>query len=507
MNRLLVALVALALAITACAEAEPTPPNPDPETTVAAPTTSTPATTTTPPTTTTTAPPPPPRDVTALLGLGDSRYPELGNAGYDVDHYTIDLTFDPEPNTINALVSIDATATEPLDAFSVDFVGFEVTTVKVDDEAVSFDRLDEELIVRLPAPLAAGDGFVATIAYNGTPQPVLSQALPFEVGWRTDAAGTSYVVAEPDGGRSWLPLNDHPSDKATYTFLITVPEPLIAAANGTLQEQITDLGWSTWVWESVDPMASYLATVVIGDLAVVPDAASTAASGVVVRNVLPPDLAANIPGPLERQGEMMSFLAELFGPYPFDAYGIAVVEGFEAALENQTLSIFGRGFVEFPSFFETVLLHELAHQWFGNSVTPADWGDIWLNEGFATYAEWLWIEHTKGAAAYEATVNGERNRLALATDLRPPGNPAAEDLFSVSVYVWGGLTLHALRVEIGDDAFFETLRTYYATYENSIATTADFIAIAEAVSGSDLSDLFDQWLYSEAVPELPSTAG
>ncbi|MDJ0497748.1 MAG: M1 family metallopeptidase [Acidimicrobiia bacterium] len=504
MNRLLAAFLALALALTACAEAEPTAPDPQPETTAVAPTTSTLATTTT--TTTTTAPPPLPSDVTTRLGLGDSRYPELGNAGYDVAHYTIDLTFDPEVNTLSALVSIDATATEPIDAFSVDFVGFEVTAIKVNGEAVSFDRLGEELIIQLPAPLATGDDFVATIAYNGTPQPVLSQALPFEVGWRTDTAGTSYVVAEPDGGRSWLPLNDHPSDKATYTFLITVPEPLIAAANGTLQERITDLGWSTWVWESNDPMASYLATVVIGDLMVVPDETSTTESGVVVRNVLPRDLATDIPVPLERQGEMISFFAELFGPYPFEAYGIAVVGDFEAALENQTLSIFGRTFVEFPAFFETVLVHELAHQWFGNSVTPADWGDIWLNEGFATYAEWLWIEETRGAAAYQATVNGERNRLAL-VDLPPPGNPPAEDLFNASVYVWGGLTLHALRVEIGDDAFFETLRTYYATYENSIANTADFIAIAEAVSGADLTDLFDQWLYSAVVPELPSASG
>lgn len=505
MKRSFAMIIAVVLAVTACAEAEPADTIAPPESTAAPTSTSTAATTTT--TTTTTAPPPPASDVTGRLGLDDSLYPELGNAGYDVDHYTIDLTFDPEPDTINALVSIEATATEPISAFSLDFVGFETTSVKVNGEPVAYERVAGELIIRLDAPIASGDTFVAAVSYNGTPAPIPSQALPFEVGWRTDANGVRYVVAEPDGGRSWLPLNDHPSDKATYTFLITVPEPLIAAANGTLRERITDLGWSTWVWESTDPMASYLATVVIGDLELVPDEVSTAASGVAVRNVLPPDLAASTPVPLERQGEMISFFSELFGPYPFDAYGIAVVDGFEAALENQTLSIFGRGFVDFPAFFETVLVHELAHQWFGNSVTPADWGDIWLNEGFATYAEWLWIEDTKGAAALEATVRGERNQLALAAALQPPGDPAADDLFSVSVYVWGALTLHALRVEIGDDAFFETLRNYYATYAGSIATTADFIEVAEATSGADLSDLFDLWLYSETVPDLPSTAG
>ncbi len=509
MGRLLIprTLVAVMLAVvsSACADSDPMSTDAVPETTAPPVSTTEAATTTT--TTTTTAAPASPSDVTTLLGLGDSRYPELGNAGYDVAHYTVDLTFDPEPDTINALVTIDATASQPLDAFSLDFIGFEITSVEVNDMPAAFDRIDGELIIRPPATLANGDGFVTKIAYNGTPQPVLSQAVPFEVGWRTDGSGVRYVVAEPDGGRSWLPLNDHPSDKATYTFLITVPEPLIAAANGSLRERITDLGWSTWVWDSPHPMASYLATVVIGDLEIVIDEASTAAASVPVRNVLPSDLAAAPPVPLERQGEMITFFEELFGPYPFDEYGIAVVDGFEAALENQTLSIFGRGLVDFPSFFETVLVHELAHQWFGNSVTPADWGDIWLNEGFATYAEWLWIEHTRGPAALDATVRGERNRLALTADLRPPGNPAANDLFSVSVYVWGGLTLHALRLEVGDDAFFETLRTYYATFEDSVATTADFIAVAEAISGSDLSDLFDKWLYSATVPELTAPAG
>jgi len=311
------------------------------------------------------------------------------------------------------------------------------------------------------------------------------------------------VVAEPDGGRSWLPLNDHPSDKATYGFRITVPEPLIAAANGTLVERITDLGWSTWIWESPHPMASYLATVVIGELAIVEDQPATTASGVAIRNVLPPDLADSPPAALSSQGEMIAFFETVFGPYPFETYGIAVVDGFEAALENQTLSIFGRSFVDSSQFFETVLVHELAHQWFGNSVTPADWGDVWLNEGFATYAEWLWLEHTRGEAAYASTVAGERNQVALAPDLGPPGNPPANDLFNASVYIRGGLVLHALRSEIGDDDFFATLRQYAANHRYANASTEEFVQVAESVSGQDLDALFNDWLLAAEVPELP----
>ncbi len=217
-------------------------------------------------TTSVTAAPEPATPVDELLGAGDSRYPELGNGGYDVDHYTVDLTFDPEPNTINALVTIDATATMPIQQFSLDFTGFEITSVEVDGHQATFERTGGELIVDAGSVIPTGEGFTVTVTYEGTPEPVLSQALPFYIGWLTDHNGTSYVVSEPDGAHTWMPVNDHPSDKATYTFKITVPDPLVAAANGTHVETITDLGWSTWVWEMDYPMASYLATVVIGNL-------------------------------------------------------------------------------------------------------------------------------------------------------------------------------------------------------------------------------------------------
>lgn len=501
MTRCLAAAFAIsAVLLAACASGEPSAV----ETTT---TTSTTATTTTTSTAATSAP------TTALAqtgfspieqrtGLGDSRYAELGNSGYDVAEYAIDLTFDPEPNTISALVEITAEATEPLQSFSLDFVGFDILAVKVDDQLASYERTDGELIIVIPDPVAAGDQFTTSVRYEGSPEPIRSQALPFDVGWRRDSDGTAYVIAEPDGGRSWLPLNDHPSDKATYTFSLTVPDPLIAAANGVLVERITDLGWSTWVWKSASPMASYLATVVIGDLEIVEDTVSTATSGVAVRNVLPRDLGPTSRSILNGQGEMIAYFSDLWGPYPFAAYGIAIVDGFEAALENQTLSIFGRDFVDDSQSFETVLVHELAHQWFGNSVTPNDWGDIWLNEGFATYAEWLWIEEKRGDAALQSTVAGARNQMALAA-FAPPGSPPANDLFNASVYVRGGLVLHALRAQIGDEAFFETLRTYLNQNRDDTVTTNDFIAVAESVSGADLNGLFAEWLYGESVPQLP----
>lgn len=443
-----------------------------------------------------------PTPIAELLGSGDSRYPDLGNRGYDVEHYTVDITFDPEPNTINALVTIDAAATLPIEVFSLDFIGFEVTGVRVEGEEATFERQDDKLIIDAGTLIPAGESFSVAVAYSGQPEPLVSRALPFYIGWLTDSNGTAYVAAEPDGARSWLPVNDHPSDKATYTFMITVPDPLTAAANGVHTETITDLAWSTWVWEMEQPMASYLATVVIGDLDLIADPGSSAVAGIDVRNVLPDDLTPGTLATLDLHGEMIEFLSEIYGPYPFDVYGIAVVDDFEAALENQTLSVFGRSMVDIPGFFESVMIHELAHQWFGNSISPADWGDVWLNEGFATYAEWLWIEHTRGRPAMLATISGSRDQMALA-ELAPPGNPPADDLFNASVYLRGGLVLHALRVEVGDDAFFEILRTYADTFRNSVATTGDFIDVAGQISGEDLTTLFDDWLYGEQVPPLP----
>jgi aminopeptidase N len=442
----------------------------------------------------------PATDISTRLGLGDSRYPELGNGGYDAAHYTIDLSLAPDTADITALVSMVATATEDLDALSLDFIGYDITEVTVNGSPADYSREDAKLIIATPERIMAGSEFTTAVAYRGSPEPIPSAALPFDVGWRTAPDGVSYVASEPDGARSWIPVNDHPSDKATYTFRITVPDPLVAAANGSLVTEITDLGFSTWTWEMDQPMASYLATVVIGPLQILPGGTTT--SGVALRNVLPLDLADAPPAALARQGDMIDYLSTLFGPYPFDTYGIAVVPDFDSALENQTLSIFGRWIVDSAGFLETVLVHELAHQWFGDSVSPADWGDIWLNEGFATYAEWLWLEHTAGRAAYDATVAGARAEL-VGAHVNPPGNPPANDLFNNGVYVWGGLVLAALRATVGDDAFFSILARYYEDHAGSVATTADFIALAEDLSGRDLTGFFTEWLDAATVPALP----
>ncbi len=464
-------------------------------------TTAGPSTTTSPPPETTVAP----VGAAGAAGIGDPFYPDLGNGGYDVDHYLLELDLDPVTGDLVATTTITSVATMDLDRFNLDFIGFEITSLLIDDTPADFERQGSELVIDLPVAISAGTTFTTTVAYAGRPQPVASRAIAFGVGWQSTPSGHHYVVAEPDAAHSWFPNNDHPRDKATYTFHVTVPESVIAAANGTLVETVPTAGGATWVWEMSDPMAPYLATIVVGDFEIVEDTASAQVAGVPVRNVLPAHLAAAPPVAVQRQGEMIAFLADRFGPYPFSTYGIAVVDNFPAALENQTLSIFGAGL----EGNEAVVVHELAHQWFGDAVSTETWEDIWLNEGFASYAEWLWLEAQQGPEFLAVGITAERDRLVDLSEsdslsLPPVGTPPQDDLFNTAVYRVGAMTLHALRLTVGDEAFFATLQTYFARHNGSTATTADFIAVAEEVSGQDLGDLFDRWLYGEDIPAFPT---
>ena len=465
---------------------------------------------TTPTTAATSASPAPPATTSPLDGLttaseqsiGDPYYPELGNGGYDVSHYDVELAFDPATGILAAAVEIAATATADLDGFSLDFAGFEITAASVNGSSVEFSRQEEELILDLPTPLAAGETFTTTVTYMGEPAAELSAAVPLSVGWHTDSAGRSFTATEPDGAHWWFPGNDHPLDKATYRFELTAPDGFTAAATGTFIESYpAAAGGKTWVWEMARPMATYLAGVVIGELELVTDAEGSAEAGVNLRHALPAALAADPPQPIRRSGEMIAYLSQVFGPYPYDDFGVAIISDFPGAMENQTLSIFDDRLLGNDTIFELFIVHELAHHWYGNSVSPGLWQHIWLNEGFATYAEWLWVEREFGEGVRDELISEAR---AEVLDEPPPGVPPADDLFNPSVYLRGGLTLHALRQEVGDEAFFEILRAYTMAFAHGNAVTDDFIGVAEEVSGHDLGTLFNDWLYLPEVPPIGS---
>ncbi|MBX3000024.1 MAG: M1 family metallopeptidase [Caldilineaceae bacterium] len=446
-----------------------------------------------------TATPPPTYVVTPMPtlpptagSLGDPLFPQLGNAGYAVDHYTLDLTVDVATNTLTSTATIRAQADLTLDRLHLDFHGLTIEEVTIDGESAVYTREEGELIIEPAAPIAAGHLFTATIRYFGQPEPQ-PLAMLGEIGWLHMGEGI-LVVSQPTGAGTWFPANDHPQDKATYTLRITVPQPYVAASNGLLAEVIETETERTYVWEVINPMASYLATV-----AIYPFEMNTQAGpgGLPILNFIGVELPAEAVAALERTPEMIEFLETRIGPYPFESYGAIVVD-LHFSLETQTRSIISRGHLLGPR--EEVVMHELAHQWFGNSLSLAQWQDIWLNEGFATYLSWLWTEHIHGPEVFDNIVRASYQAPFLAM---PPGTPSADTLFHGSVYVRGALTLHALRVQVGDEAFFEILQTYYARYRDSHVTTADFIAVAEEVSGQSLADFFQSWLYTRGVPPFP----
>ncbi len=432
-------------------------------------------------------------------GLGDEYFPELGNGGYDVAHYDLDLAYDPATDLLEATATIEAEATHDLRRLNLDLLGMDVNRITVDGRPAEFRRDGAELVITPAEEIGSGDDFEIAVAYEGVPEPSTIPGLHGDNGWLTTPEG-ALTLNEPDGARTWLPSNDHPSDKAAFTIRITIPDDLVAVASGVLVSSETDRsqGTTTWVWEARDEMATYLLQVAIGDFVIEED---TGPGGVPLRHVFSRSVADAARGPAAATSEHLRVLGEAFGPYPFEIYGILVPVGAPSglALETQTLSLIPPDTVD----FEPVLVHELAHQWFGNAVSPARWRDIWLNEGFATYAEWIWEDEQGQGRSIDDIARDNHDQLAESESDVVVSDPGLDALFGFEVYVRGAMTLHALRVEVGDDAFFEILQAWVAEYGGGSATTDDFVAVAERVSGEDLADLFQAWLDESDVPPLP----
>ncbi|HSS95975.1 MAG TPA: M1 family metallopeptidase [Terriglobales bacterium] len=432
-------------------------------------------------------------------GIGDPYFPEFGNEGYDVQHYQIDLAVDMERQEIEGETTIEAVAKRDLSGIDLEFAGLEIDSLTVDGEAASYERNGIELVITFTTGKAAEQPFNAKIQYHGTPGEGedFSNEPEYSVGWGWyDEGDGAYVAAEPVGSSSWYPNNEHPLDKATYGYRITVAKPYVVAANGLLTETIDNGNTTTYVWDSQFPMASYLSTVGIAKFDIETD---TGPNGLPIRNYFEEDIPNSTRHDFDRIAEIIDFYDSIYGPYPFEAAGVVVHDlDFGFSLETQTMIVFGSGFTD-----EYVVAHELAHQWFGDNVGPKCWQDIWLNEGFATYSEALWTEHSQGAQAFDDEIRYYYQDMASSDHYPPPGDPGAENLFAGSVYERGALTLHALRLKVGDTKFFEIMRTYYVRFAGSNADTNDFISVAEEVSGQQLDDFFDAWLYQDHMPDIP----
>ncbi|MFI8828094.1 M1 family metallopeptidase [Streptomyces sp. NPDC053431] len=429
-------------------------------------------------------------------GLRDPYFPKLGNSGYDVSHYALTLSYDPATGRLDGRAEITAKATQDLSAFNLDFVGLTVRGATVDGRPAAVNRAGNELTLRPRAEIEDGAEFRATVTYDGVPQKI-TDSDGSEEGWLKTADG-ALALGEPTGSTAWFPGNHHPSDKATYDIAVTVPAGVKAFSNGVLSsEKKTADGRGTSVWHVAEPMASYLATLAIGRF----DTTTTTALGgkVPVVTAVDPVVAAGAAALRARIPELLEWETENFGPYPFAAAGAIVERDGDAgyALETQTRPVFPGS-----SFDTSTLVHEMAHQWYGDSVSPATWKDMWLNESFATYAEWLYAEDFEHTPAQKSFEKAFANDAAWA--FPPAEPPKAEDLFGTPVYQRGAMVLHRIRQEVGDDTFYEILAGWPAEHRHGNATTKDFTEYVESVAGRDLSGLWDVWLYGDGKPARPT---
>ncbi|HET6210764.1 MAG TPA: M1 family metallopeptidase [Jatrophihabitans sp.] len=430
-------------------------------------------------------------------GIGDRYLPASGNPGYRVRHYDLELNYRVSSNRLTGRASLTATALQPLSALSLDLIGLKVGKVSVDGcRAAAFSTTRDKLTIRPVTPMPAGAEFSLDIQYQGQPKP---RPGPWgELGWEELTDGV-LVAGQPDGAPTWFPCNDHPSQKSTYRVAITTESAYQVVACGVLSSRTTGASQSTWVFEQPDPMASYLATIQIGRYEVI----ELADGPVRQRAAVPGRLRAACRTDLSRQSQLMDTFSRLFGRYPHPEYLVVVTDDeLEIPLESQGISVFGANHMDGRRSHERLVAHELAHQWFGNSVGVRAWQHIWLNEGFACYAEWLWSEDSGGLAA-DRIARAVRQRLAgLPQDLLL-GDPGPELMFDDRLYKRGALTLHAVRLLQGDAAFFAMLRAWTELNRHSTVTTEMFIEHAGQFGDQPLAGLFERWLWHPELPELP----
>lgn len=433
---------------------------------------------------------------------GDTGFPELGTDVIDVTHYDLDFRWIPEDITLKARAVISLTTRDTLSAVPLDFgrqLSITALLVSVNGSAakpVPVHQSQEKLIVPLPSELPAETAVTITVLYEGIPEPVITTA-PIPVGWSVYDDGDVGTLSEPDAAHQWFPANDHPTDKATFRTKITVPPDRVAIGNGVQQgEPVTNAdGTVSWTWSMDAPMAPYLTLVSIDRFSVL-DQGSVA--GVPIRNYVPQGQERVYTEALAQQPAMLEFLVERLGPYPFSEYGAVIADGGDVALETQGRSLFQGASARNVG----TVMHELAHHWFGNSVSISRWqDDIWWVEGFARFSEWLWAEETDGPAAYHK--RGEDAYRGLTRRRHPSlGRPDIYYLFDEVIYEGGAMVFYQLRTELGDKTFWAALRAFCSRYRYQNATSDDLFAVFSEFAGREVRPSVESWFFGNQIPTI-----
>ncbi len=431
-------------------------------------------------------------------GVGDPFFPQAGNGGYDAERYDLRLRYSPRTDKLRARARIEATAVTgggALGRFNLDYRGPRIKRLRVNGAAADFARDGQELVITPDAPPADGAGFEVVVRYAGKPRQATDPD-GSKSGWTKTRDG-AIALGEPQGSPSWFPCNDHPTDKASFRITITTPRPALGISNGLLVDRKRRGRKVTTVWEEDGPMATYLALVAIGKFRL--DRGNLAGHPYVAAadRTLRPKALRNL---RQRSRRAHGLLEDVAGAYPFEATG-GVIDPSDLgyALETQ-----GRPYYPEPPSLDLVV-HELGHQWYGNSVSPARWDEIWLNEGFATYLEWLYTERHGGTSAAQRFDQLYADHGAGDDTFwnPPPADvPGPEQLFDRTVYVRGAMALQVLRELVGEENFFEILREWATENAGGNVTTADFRAKITQVNGG-VPVLFEDWITDPGKPAPP----
>jgi len=429
--------------------------------------------------------------------VSDPYRPDSGDERYRVTHYDLELDYRVNGNRLAGTARLLAILDVATSQLRLDLAGLRVAKVTVNGQRVRYAHRGRHLLVTLNALTSKGSELQLLVQYSGNPGPVRG---PWgEVGWEelTDGA---LVAAQPDGAASWFPCNDHPRSKARYRFKVSTESAYTVVCNGTLRSTQVHGSRTTWQYTCEEPAATYLATVQVGRYRLL----DTSMGPVRQRAAVPVRLLERFDHDFARQGEMMALFSRLFGPYPFGGYGVVVTDDeLEIPVEAHGLSIFGANHLDGKRSSERLVAHELAHQWFGNSLTVSRWRDIWLNEGFACYAEWLWSQ-ASGSDSADVLARKAHQRLSGLPQNLVIADPGPERMFDDRLYKRGALTLHALRLTTGDDAFFALLHAWTAAHRHANVTTEEFTALAGQHAADPVDGVLRRWLHETALPALPA---
>ncbi|UYM07122.1 M1 family metallopeptidase [Solicola gregarius] len=444
-----------------------------------------------------------PKDLSAAKSepVDDPYYPDNGEPYFDALHYDLTLDWDPSETTLSGKAAITFRVTEPRDEVELDFgEPLEVTSATLDGNRIDAVEDGEQLVLQTPG-IKPDSLHTLTIEYAGTPEPVATSSsrsdMPM-VGWTTESDGGAWTMQEPWGAYTWYPVNDHPSDKAYYSATVTTHDAMTAVFNGRLTDSREDADATTTSWTLDEPAASYLITIAIGDYSVTSD---DGPDGLPLTYWTRPEDEQQLPR-LEQSPEILEWLEEQLGPYPFDSAGIVIVPS-RSGMETQTMVTLGSGVRMTDDDYVSVIAHEYAHQWLGDTVTPNNWKDLWLNEGLTMYIEALWNDHV-GTASYESLIK----QWAASDDLDrstygPPGEYRKTEFASNNVYLSGAVMLDHIRDAVGEEVFANALRGWPEAYRNESVDREDFITYFSDATGTDIGPFVNDWLTSPTTPRGP----